>query len=168
MQSSFIISQFKYCPLTWMFCSQKSINKINRLHERALRIVYNDFTSTFLELLEKDNSVSIHYQNIQVLCTEIFKVKNNLSPEVMNKVFKFKKIEYNICRKATFESQNIRTEHFGIETLSYLGSKIWEQVPEDIKFSDSLKVFKQKIKYWKATFCPCRLCKLYIANIGFL
>ena len=86
----------------------------------------------------------------------------------MNNVFKFKKIEYNIRRKTTFESQNIRTEHFGIETLSYLGSKIWEQVPEDIKFSDSLKVFKQKIKYWKPTFCPCRLCKLYIANLGFL
>ena len=104
---AFFESQFKYCPLTWMFCSRKSNNKIKRLHERALRIVYNDFTSTFLELLEKDNSVSIHYRNIQVLCTEIFKVKNNLSPNVMNNVFKFKKIEYNIRRKTTFESQNI-------------------------------------------------------------
>ena len=168
IMKAFITSQFGYCPLVWMFCSRNTNSRINRIDERSLRIVYNDFTSTFLELLEKDNSVSIHYRNIQVLCTEIFKVKNNLSPDVMNNVFKFKKIEYNIRRKTTFESQNIRTEHFGIETLSYLGSKIWEQVPEDIKFSDSLKVFKQKIKYWKPTFCPCRLCKLYIANLGFL
>ena len=42
---SFIESQFKYCPLAWMFCSQKSNDKINRLHERSPRIVYNDFES---------------------------------------------------------------------------------------------------------------------------
>ena len=143
-------------------------NRINRIHERSLRIVYNDFISTFSDLLQKDNSVSIHYRNIQLLCIEIFKVRHQLSPDIMNNVFKFKQSMYNLRRKTIFESSNIRTEHFGIETLSYLGSKIWEQVPEEIKSSVSLETFKQKIKYWKPTFCPCRLCKTYITNLGFL
>ena len=46
------------------------------MHERALRLVYNDKSSSFRELLERDNSVTIHERNIQVLLTEIFKVKS--------------------------------------------------------------------------------------------
>ena len=50
---AFVESQFKYCPLTWMFHRRKYNNKINRIHERALMIVYNDYTSSFEELLDK-------------------------------------------------------------------------------------------------------------------
>ena len=45
-------SQFKYCLLIWMFCSRKANNKINKLHEGALRIVYQDNISNYEELLE--------------------------------------------------------------------------------------------------------------------
>ena len=66
IMKSFIISQFGYCPLSWMFHSKRLNNKINSIHERALRITYVDNVSSFQELLEKDNSVSIHHKNIQV------------------------------------------------------------------------------------------------------
>ena len=67
----FVKSQFKYCPLTWMFCSRKSNNKINRLHERSLRIVNNDYGNTYEELLSQSNCFSVHGQNIHRLVTEI-------------------------------------------------------------------------------------------------
>lgn len=73
LYKAFIESQFKYCPLVWMFHSRMSNSKINRLHERALRIVYNDYESSFQSLLEKDSSFSIHHQNIQRLSLEIYK-----------------------------------------------------------------------------------------------
>ena len=57
---TFIHSQFNYCPLVWMFHSRTLNNKINKLHERALRLVYKNEDSTFDELLELDNSVTIH------------------------------------------------------------------------------------------------------------
>ena len=60
-------SQFKYCPLTWMFYNRATNNKINKLHERALRLVYDDYLSAFEELLEKDNSFTVHHYNIQSL-----------------------------------------------------------------------------------------------------
>ena len=60
---AFIESQFSYCPLIWMFHSRTLNNKINRLHEKALRIVYGDYKSKFDELLEKDSSFSIHHRN---------------------------------------------------------------------------------------------------------
>ena len=57
---TFVTSQFQYCPLVWMYHSRKMNNKINRLHERALRIAYKDYASSFVSLLEKDGSVTIH------------------------------------------------------------------------------------------------------------
>ena len=69
---SFFESEFKYCPLIWMFCSRKANDKINKLHERALRSVYQDDISNFEELLKKDNFFSIHHQNIQTLAIEMY------------------------------------------------------------------------------------------------
>ena len=62
--NAFFISQFSYCPLVWMFHNREKNDKINQIHERCLRIIYNDKKSTFYELLEKDRSVSIHKRNL--------------------------------------------------------------------------------------------------------
>ena len=84
-------AQFNYCPIVWMFHSRSLNNKINRLHERCLRIIYNDKRSSFEELLVKDNSVSVHHNNIHTLAIEMYKVVNGISPEIMNDVFKVMK-----------------------------------------------------------------------------
>ena len=83
---AFIESQFNYCPLIWMQHSRKLNNKINRIHERALRYVYFDYSSSFKELLERDNSFTIHHKNVQSLAIEIYKFVNGLSPDIMSKV----------------------------------------------------------------------------------
>ena len=62
-------------------------NKINCIHERALSITYKDKSSTFQELLEKDNSVSIHHRNVQKLAIQIYKVLHSLSPPILNDIF---------------------------------------------------------------------------------
>ena len=79
--------QFNYFPLIWMFYSRNINNKISSLHEKALRIVYCDFKSSFEGLLMKDNSISIHERNIQSLALEIYKFLNGLSLIYLNKVF---------------------------------------------------------------------------------
>ena len=87
LMKAFIEPQFAYCPLLWMFCQRSSNTRTNHLHERALRIVYNDSESTFEDLLMKDNSVSIHHKNIRLLGIELCKVKNNLSTHLMSEIF---------------------------------------------------------------------------------
>ena len=80
--NSFIISQFSYCPLIWMFHNRKMERSMNKIHERALRLIYpSDSKLTFKELLNKNKTVSIHQNNLQVLATEIFKAKLNISPK---------------------------------------------------------------------------------------
>ena len=88
IMKTFIISQFKYCPLTWMFHNRTINNKINRLHERALRLVYDDDNSSFNELLILDNSITVHHRNLHKLGIEMYKIKNNLSPTPVQDLFK--------------------------------------------------------------------------------
>ena len=89
LMKSFIISKFSYCPLICMTHSGGFNNKINHIQERALRIVYKDFSTPFKGLLAKDKSVTIHNQNLQQLAIEIFKVKVGVSPIIMREVFNF-------------------------------------------------------------------------------
>ena len=92
LMNAFFNSQFNYCPVIWMCHSRALNNKINRLHERCLRIIiYNHKTSTFKELLEKDDPVSIHNRKIQALAIEMYKVANGMDPEMMNEIFQLKR-----------------------------------------------------------------------------
>ena len=77
-------TQFKCCPLIWRFCCRSAIYKISKLHERALRLVYDDYNSKFQRFLIKDGSFTIHHQNIQTLAIEIFEINNGFSQIVFS------------------------------------------------------------------------------------
>ena len=167
IMNAFINSQFSYCPLLWM-CHSRTLNtQINRIHERALRIVYMDQISSFEELLEKSDSVSIHHRNLQILATEIYKALHNLSSPLMSELFKIKDLKRNF-RTDGLTSRNVQTSLYGIDSISHLAPKIWEQVPNEIKLCQKLNLFKNKIKSWIPDKCPCRLCKTYIQGVGFI
>ena len=115
-----------------MFCGRTANNKINRLHERALRIAYEDFESTFEELLTKDGSVTIHQRNLRSLAIEMYKVSNKLSPPFMSDLFTEKNIPYNTrsnvhidtkddkihcTKKLNFRTRKPKTTHYGLETI---------------------------------------------------
>ena len=88
-----------------MFHSRTLNNRINRLHERTLRLVYKDSNSTFEELLGMDNSFSIYHRNLRKLATEMFEVKNNLSPIFMKSVFPDTSNPYNLRNKPEVKAQ---------------------------------------------------------------
>ena len=67
--------------------------------------------------------------------------------------------------------RNLDTVQFGIESTVYqfnFGAKIWELIPENIKYSESVDIFKSKIRKWGPEICPCRLCKTYVNQVGFV
>ena len=103
IMKSFVTSQFSYCPLIWMFHNRRLNNKINSIHETALRMTYQDSASTFEELLNKDNSVSTHHRYLQVLATEIFKIHRGLSPDILRETFVPKTSSYNLRRNDAFK-----------------------------------------------------------------
>ena len=166
--NAFITSQFSYAPVVWMFHNRKLNNHISRINERALKIAYQDHSSTFNELLAKDSSFKIHDRNLQKLLIEIFKVKMKLAPEIMNEVFDFRECQYPLRNELRFKLRNIHTVRYGIETAAFVGSRIWSNLPSKLKESTLLNEFKKKIKTWKPENCPCKLCKIYIQRIGHL
>ena len=75
--------------------------------------------STFQELLNKDNSVSIHHWNLQVLATEMFKIHWGLSPEILRETFQPETSSYNLRRNDNFEKRKVRSVYQGAESLSF-------------------------------------------------
>ena len=163
---SFIESQFSYCPLIWIFCSREMNRKINYIHERALRLVYEDYTTSFKDLLVRDKSVSIHHRNIQKVAIEMFKVKNNLCPEIVKSLFC---VNSNPKSNSYFCRPNVNTVYKGECSLRAFGPIVWDNmVPDKLKTSLTLEEFKSKISLWVPSRCPCRLCKDYVQNLGFI
>ena len=165
----FSMAQFNYYPLIWMYHNRTYDNKINRLHERYIRLIYNDKRSSFQDLFEKDNSVSIHHKNLQALVVEMFKVHTKTSPEIMQEVFQVKEQDnYNLQNQTDFVIPQVKSVNHGLESVRFLEPKIWENLPNDLKNKESVDSFKTAIKRWKPESCPCRLCKTYLQNIGYL
>ena len=151
-----------------MFYSRRLNNEINSIHERALRITYQDNTSTCQELLDKDNSVSIHHGNLQVLATEMFNIQRGLSPEILRETFVSETSSYSLRRNDTSEKRQLHSVYYVTESLSFLGPKIRNLVPTELKQSESLDSFELKVNNWLPFAYPCRLHKTYIHHVRFL
>lgn len=125
LMNAFFNSQFNYCPLIWMCHSRTMNNKINRLNERCLRIIYCDHLSSFNSLLQKNNTVTIHHRNIQYLAIEMYKVYNRLSPLIVSEIFlRNDNAHYKTRNVPDFIIPRVRTVKHGSESISVLGPKI--------------------------------------------
>ena len=154
LMNAFFKEQFNYCPLVWMCCSTSLSNKINQPHERCLWIVYNDKKSNFNELLVKDGSVSIHYENLEKLAVEMFKAFRGLGPEIVNESFQFREqTYYELRQKPQFQIPWFHSVFSGTEILNFPRPKIWPLVPNEMEQLESLGKFRS-IKQWKPTSCP--------------
>ena len=94
---------------------------------------------------------------------------NGLSLMIMNEVFNFQENErYNLRSGIHLASRNMHTAHFGTDTISSLGLKMWKLIPDKIKHASTLSAFKDKVKFWTINNCPCRLCKIFVKDLGFV
>ena len=141
---------------------------IKRVHERALRVILGDDLSEFESLLQNNREIRSHHKNIQSLMIEIFKIKNELAPPIMDSMFERRNEPYNFRNFQEFLTKKKRTVYYGLETFIYRSPQLWSLVPENIKEVDSLEIFKREVKNWICDDCPCRLRKPYLQNIGFL
>ena len=89
-------SQFNYCPLVWIFCSKTSSNMINRVYERALKVILSDDLSDFKSLSQNNRNIGNHHKNILSLMIEMFKTKNKLAPPIMDSMFERRNEPYNL------------------------------------------------------------------------
>ena len=91
-----------------------------------------------------------------------------MSPSIFIELFRRRDICYNLRSNSNFAVPNVKSVFHGSKSISYLGQKIWDIVPLDLKQLTSLNAFKKGIKKWQPKNCPCRQCKQYILNLGFI
>ena len=145
--NAFFYSQFNYCQLVWMCHNRTNNNKINRLHERCLRLIYNDKKSSFKDLLEKGRSVSVDHRNLTTLAVELFKVFKGLSPVIFAEAFPVRQQnQYNMTNYSHSAMPHAKTVNHGLESLSYICSKLLGSIPSHMKEIESINEFKRVIK----------------------
>ena len=86
----------------------------------------------------------------------------------MEEIFTFKNLDCNLRNNASLEIGNLKTVYYGTESLTNLVAKIWNLLPNKYKELKSLSTSKSRISNWVTDKCPCRMCKNYVANIGFI
>ena len=151
-----------------MFCTKNFIGRISSIHELCLRLIQQNYTSDFEVLLKNSNKKPVHQKCIQLVMIEVYKCLNGLSPDIMSDIFKLRENTYNLRNFHIFESQNPRTKKFGLDSIAYRASQLWKNVPEEIRNSTSLPMFKKKIKKVPLISCSCNCCRKYIHHVGFI
>ena len=133
IMNSFILCHFNYCPLIWMLCGKGSQEKLEKINERALRLAYSDYSSSYKDVLANSKETTIHVQSVRILALEVYKTLNNLNPVFMKDYFVPKTTGYNLRLKNPLDIPRARTTNNGIRSLSFQGPKIWNSLPETIK-----------------------------------
>ena len=99
----------------------------------------------------------------------MFKVVKGLSPVTFAEAFPVRQqSQYNMRNYSYFAMPRAKTVNYRLEIFSYIDSKLWDSIPSHMKELDSINEFKHVNKTWKLDLCSCRLCKVYLQNIGYL
>ena len=154
ISNSFILSNFNYCPLAWYFCGKTNNQKLDKLQERSLRILYCDYSSHFQDLLGNTSTESILTTRIKCIVSEVFKSLYKLNAPCLHDMFKINKTSYDV-RVTKLEQPLRRTTNYGLRTFSYIGSRLWnllvQEYPE-VPHMD-LGQFKSLLKHWTGPKC---------------
>ena len=153
----------------YFFCQRMSLDMCKTLdYNRPTLQTYLTFQSHIdnisKKVSQKLNAISRirpYMDFLQALAIEMFKVYTKTSPEIMQG-------NYNLRNQTDFPIPPVKNVNYGFESKRDLGPKIWESLPNDLKNKKSADSFKTAIKRWIPESCPCRLCKTYLQNIGYL
>ena len=134
--------------------------KLEKLQERGLRFVFQDFSSDRKNLLLISNTSDLYTQRLRRLLIEIFKTVHNTTFSPLQDIFKLKNMYFESRKVFLLEQDRVVTKRYGNNSLTYIGSKLWNDIDNDIKLSESVHSFKQKIISWNGPNCHCKSCLL--------
>ena len=99
---------------------------------------------------------------------ELYKIEENLSNEIMSSIFPPRLIKYNLRTQTDFFRNSVNSSKYGLNSIRFFASKVWQMVPMEMKNLKSLEDFKNKIRKWEPDGCDCKLCKDFVSNLGYV
>ena len=128
-----------------MFCRKQDYLEVEKIHCKALKIVYNS-NQCYEELLIPNNEVSIHQKQLRTLATEIYKSLTDVNPDFMKNYFSIKEIPYSLRNSSALKIPSAPFTYYGINSVHFRACLLWNKLPNSLKESQSLLEFKHKIK----------------------
>ena len=142
LNNAFILSQFNYCSIVWMFCSKTSYKKIQEIQKGYLRIVFNEPHMSLEELLIHDQGILEH---TNTLLTEGYKTFSWENPYFMKSIFTKVDVICSLRTSNLLTLPKINTKSFGLYSFSFCASYLWNQLPDHVKYEVSVKGFENKL-----------------------
>ena len=161
---AFIRSNFQYANVVWHFTSNASTLKMEKLQRRALQVVYNNYVLSYNELLVKAKIPSLYVSRIKTIATETYKCINKINPKFLHDLFQVNETEYLLRDQHRVVKPKVSTTTHGLNSFSFEASKIWNDLPCNIKDSGNLTIFISEINDWSGPKCVCRDCVLCTIN----
>ena len=140
--NSFVASNFNYCPLAWHFCVVSYRNKMEKIQERCLRIVYKDYDSSYDRLLEMANTTSLAISRLRFLLLEVYKSIHHLNPKRISGIFELKPTNYSLRNTEKLVQPMERTSTYGLRSVSYTGAKLWNDLSPFLRNDVEIEDFK--------------------------
>ena len=150
--SSFIMSNFNYCPVAWHFCSMTSTKKMEKIQEKALRFINDDFELPLRDLLVSNNTDFLHIGRMKLMAREVFKILHQMSPEYIQD------LNYHFRKKIKHRCPELIPQWYGLRTFRYEASRIWNNFPNEIRAAESYPQFRRMLRTWTGPICKCPLC----------
>ena len=160
--NNFIVSNFNCWPLVWFFTSRASIAKIKKLQERALRFILKDSIFDYETLLSKGDVDSFRISSPKTMAVEIYKILNGMNPEYLSPLFSRSTTPYYLRDNNEWIQPIERTTTYGIESLAYYGTHLWNVLPLDVKGAITLNNFKTLMRKLAGPTCGCSVCDMVI------
>jgi hypothetical protein len=158
--NAFVKSNFVYANIVWHFCSKRCVYKIEKLQKRAIRIVFNEYDSTYTQLREKMKCQTLYLSRIHAIVMEVFKCVTKRNTQFMNEMFTLADHGHDTRSGRMAIQPMVNTVYHGLNSFSYEGAKLWNSLPSDIKKCDNLQEFKMAVKNWTGPRCECGTCIL--------
>ena len=140
------MSNFGYCSIIWHFCGKTNNDKIERIQKRGLAIVFNDFDSDYDFLLNRFGTKSIFNLRVDRILVETYKSLNGINPSYLKSIFQIKTIPYALRDSSRLNQPLKETTNFGLRSINYVGSKLWNMLPVHLKNSPDVNSFKFGLK----------------------
>ena len=142
-----------------MFAGKSSIAKICKIHFRTLQIVYNNYDKSYQDLLNFSNDISIHQKHLRLLAIEVYKSLMNINPEFMWEFFNKNPIQYNLRKRNIVYLPPARSSSYGVNSLAFRGSLLWNSLPRNVKQNHNLEEFKLKLRNLGNIHYTCVVCR---------
>lgn len=156
--NSFILANFNYGSIVWHLCGVTNTKKIEKLQERALRIIYRDYESNYKDILKRNNMSPLHLQRTRKLLIMIFKIIYDQGKPFEQDFFSLTGSYYNFRNQNTLVKPNCKTSRYGIQSFLFQGVDIWNKLPNEMRLLSDINSFKGAILNWNGPPCSCGSC----------